>query len=79
MDSLLFNRPPAISTLIFSSGEHLFITDTPEAFSAAVLELLQDNFLADNMRKNAFQLVQTRYSWQIIWKDLLRTYEKLGE
>ena len=84
LDAMAMNIP-VVSTsigaegLAVCSGEHLFITDTPAAFGAAVSQLLQDLSLADNIRENASQLVQTKYSWKTIWKDLLKNYEELGE
>jgi polysaccharide biosynthesis protein PslH len=59
------------------SGEHLLLADTPTAFSAAVLQLLQDQALARRLREHGRQLVQQRYSWDVIWNDLLAAYRKL--
>lgn len=61
------------------SGEHILIADTPEAFSSAVLQLLTDDTLAENIRKNAFQFIRDKYSWKKIWIDLLNAYKELEQ
>ncbi len=76
---------PIVSTSIGAeglevcSGEHLLIADTSEAFSSAVLQLLQDDSLRETVRENAFQLVRGKYSWGKIWIDLLKVYKDLGK
>ena len=74
---------PVVSTSIGAeglnvrSGENILIADTPEDFSAAVLTLLQNDSLAASIRQNAFRFVRENYSWNTIWRDLLRAYQEL--
>jgi glycosyltransferase involved in cell wall biosynthesis len=76
---------PVVSTSIGAegldvrSGENILIADTPETFSSAVLQLLKNNTLAESIRKNAFQLVQEKYSWKKVWVDLLKAYQELEQ
>lgn len=76
---------PVISTSIgaegldVSSGEQILLADTPELFSAAVLQVLQDNDVANTIRENAFKLVQEKYAWKKVWTDLLAAYQELEQ
>lgn len=44
-------------------GEHLLLADTPEAFAAAVLSLLNDRARARALAANARRLIADRYTW----------------
>lgn len=60
-------------------GEHLLIADTPEAFGQACIQLLQDRGLHDELARNAFQLVKTRYNWQAVIPDFLNLLDKISK
>ena len=45
-------------------GKHLLIADTPVDFIAAITRLMEDKPLVNDIRKNARQLVEERYSWK---------------
>lgn len=74
---------PVVSTSIGAegldvvSGQHLLLADTPEAFSAAVVQLLRDDDMMQRLRANALRFVQERYDWPVIWKRLLAAYREL--
>lgn len=74
---------PIVSTSIgaegldASSGENILLADTPEEFSSAVLQLLEDEALRKTLTDNARQFVRKRYSWNTIWIDLLAAYRKV--
>ncbi len=76
---------PVVSTSIGAegldarSGEHIFLADTPEAFSAAVLQILQNEGLARAICENALQLVREQYDWKNVWVDLLTAYQELEQ
>lgn len=61
---------PAVSTAIgaegltYTGGEHLHIADTPEAFAARCLELLETPTAAKAMGQAARSLVVERFSWE---------------
>lgn len=71
---------PVVSTTIgaeglkMKHGEHILIADTPEKFSEAVITLLQDRALADSIARNARELVEQAYSWEVITDKLLSVY-----
>lgn len=74
---------PIVSTSIGAegldvvSGEHLIIADTPADFAEAVLNVLSDADMAENLGKSARELVREKYSWQTVGQKLLSAYEKL--
>lgn len=71
---------PVVSTTIgaegldLKHGENILIADTPERFSEAVMTLLQDQALADAITRNARELVEQIYNWEVITERLLSVY-----
>lgn len=45
------------------AGEHLLVADTPQAFAAAVVRLLDDAELRARLARNGRRLVAERYDW----------------
>ncbi len=52
-------------------GEHLFVTDRPEEFAGAVINLLLDQNLRQRLATNASQLVRERYDWKVVMPGFL--------
>ncbi|MCS7178702.1 MAG: glycosyltransferase [Anaerolineae bacterium] len=59
-----------------SPGRHLLIADEPEAFAAAVVQLLRDPDLRTQLGRAGQEFVRTRYNldealnrWEATWKD----------
>jgi glycosyltransferase involved in cell wall biosynthesis len=71
---------PIVSTTIgcegiaAEAGRHLLIADTPEAFAQAVLRLLEDQTLADNLGRTGRQLVQSTYDYRMACSPLEEVY-----
>lgn len=65
-------RVPVVSTSIGAEGldvEHggnILIADQPAEFAERCVELLADSALRTRISESAFELVQTRYSWEVI-------------
>lgn len=57
--------------------KHIRIVDNSENFSEAVVELLQDSQARQRLEKNARDLVEKTYSWQIIGEQLRSLYREL--
>jgi sugar transferase (PEP-CTERM/EpsH1 system associated) len=61
---------PIVSTTIgaeglpVSHGAELLLADTPEAFAAAVVRVLQDSDLANELAQRAANLVRAEFGWQ---------------
>jgi sugar transferase (PEP-CTERM/EpsH1 system associated) len=61
---------PIVSTTIgaeglpVSDGAELLLADTPESFAAAVVKVLQDNDLANELAQRAANLVREEFGWQ---------------
>jgi len=58
-------------------GHELMIADTPEAFTAKLLQLVQNRELFDQMGKNAFQFVQKEFDNTKITQSLIEFYQNL--
>jgi len=75
---------PVVSTSIgaegldVESGKHLILADTPSDFADAVILLLRDKKLADQIGRNGRDLVCEKYSWEIVGDRLHKIYYKLG-
>jgi sugar transferase (PEP-CTERM/EpsH1 system associated) len=51
-------------------GKHLVLADTPEDFARQVLKLVEDPALRARLGRAGRELVQTRYSWARVAKEL---------
>lgn len=71
---------PMVSTRIGAEGldaedgEHLFLADDPESFSARTVALLHDPELRRKLGGGGRQLVQERYDWQAIIDRVTEQY-----
>jgi glycosyltransferase involved in cell wall biosynthesis len=60
------------------SGKELIVADTPQDFADAVLDLLGNYELRNEIAKNGRSLVERNYDWQVVLqkiKDLYRGFE----
>jgi glycosyltransferase involved in cell wall biosynthesis len=64
------STPKGAEGLDVRHGEHLLIADTPEAFAAAVLQVLADRSLRAQLAAGGRRLVEERYGWQRIGQGL---------
>ena len=61
---------PVVSTTMGAEGldcvheKHLLLADTPEDFATAICRIIEDKALVHDMRRNARELVETKYSWK---------------
>lgn len=75
---------PVISTSIgcegldVEDGRHVLIADTPMAFASACAKVLQDPALAQQLAKNARQLMLERYDTRVVLPALDATYQRLS-
>ncbi len=67
---------PLVSTSVgcegitIEDGEHLLVADDPAAFARSVLRLLDDGALASRLGGNGRALVEERYSWPSVLRQL---------
>ena len=72
-----------VSTHIGAEGnlgidnEHILLRDEPKAFASAVVQLLDDQDLAQQIGRNARMLAEKEYSWQRIARDFVGVYDEL--
>ncbi len=59
------------------NGKHLIIADTPQQFSDAVIRLLSNEGLRNELSSNARRLAEEIYSWDVIGSKLLGYYDSL--
>jgi glycosyltransferase involved in cell wall biosynthesis len=55
-------------------GRHLLIADTPQAYADAVLRILDDPQLADELGRAGRQLIQDRYDYRKVCAQLEEVY-----
>jgi polysaccharide biosynthesis protein PslH len=55
-------------------GRHVLIADTPEGFAAAVIRLLDDRSLADQLGHNGRELIENTYDYRAACKPLDEVY-----
>lgn len=65
--------------LDIESGKHVLIGDDDQSLINHTAELLNNKTLQKNLARAAKQVVQNKYNWQAISKDLDRLYRELGE
>ena len=58
------------------NGKHLLIADTPKEFASAVIDLFNNKEKSIQLGKNARELVENEYSWDIIGKRLINVYSR---
>jgi glycosyltransferase involved in cell wall biosynthesis len=51
-------------------GRDVLVADSPEDFAAAVIRLIQDPGLAEQLAANGRRLAETRYDWQVILQKM---------
>ncbi|MCS6859889.1 MAG: glycosyltransferase [Abditibacteriales bacterium] len=56
-------------------GQHLLIADDPPSFAAAVVRVLRDADLRERLGRAGRELVEQRYDWRQIVREIERVYE----
>lgn len=71
---------PTVSTTIgaegiaYANGRNIFIADSPEDFAGRICQLLGDPALRAQMGREGRRLVEQRYSWQTLGKEMEMMY-----
>jgi glycosyltransferase involved in cell wall biosynthesis len=61
-----------------SAGEHALVAETPEAFAAAVVNLLQDRAFYDRIRRAGWEFIAQRFSPEVVKANLLRFFAEVA-
>ena len=75
---------PIVSTTIgcegikVRDGENILVADTREDFSRAVVTVIRDRALAQRLAENGRRLVEERYDWRVVYRNLDQVYEEIG-
>jgi glycosyltransferase involved in cell wall biosynthesis len=73
---------PIVSTTIgyegiaLTPGEQLLVGDTPEAFAAALVQLLQDSALGRRLAAAGRRVAEERYDWRVVNPAVDALYER---
>ncbi len=59
-------------------GKDVLVADSPSDFAEAVLRLMHDKALQSSLASNSRQLVESKYDWQVVLRELDKTYEQLA-
>jgi glycosyltransferase involved in cell wall biosynthesis len=76
---------PIVSTSIgcegieVQHGENILIADTPQTFAQAVVAVIRDRELAQRLAENGRRLVEERYDWRVVYRNLDEVYEEIGK
>lgn len=62
-----------------NSGVHLLVADEPQDFADAVLRLLREDALHQQLATAAFDLVRQKYNWDAVLPDLLHLAEETAQ
>jgi sugar transferase (PEP-CTERM/EpsH1 system associated) len=79
LEAMALGRPVVSSTvgcegLDVRDGEHLLIADSPEQFARQTARLLSDERLCERIVRQARQLVEERYDWEVVAQRVQRIY-----
>ena len=78
-------RTPVVATpkgaegLEVQAGQHLLIADTPAVFAQAVICLLKEPALRQQLADNAYQLVREKYDWAVVLPHFLKLVERVAQ
>lgn len=81
LESMSFGCP-CVSTSIGAEGisyseDSIIIADTPEQFANAIVLLLSDESIYNNIRMNARKLVESNYDWRYLIAKFVFDFEQL--
>lgn len=83
LEAMALGRPVVSTTLGCEGlplvpGEHLLTADTPQALAAAIVRLLRDQRLCEQIAGRARSLVERDFGWPKIGGQLLSLYDRLS-
>jgi polysaccharide biosynthesis protein PslH len=83
LEAMALGRP-VVSTSIgcegldVKDGQHLFIEDEPNQFAEKTVRLIQDREIRHRITRNARDLVESTYDWDIIARKMMRIYQEVA-
>jgi glycosyltransferase involved in cell wall biosynthesis len=60
-------------------GKDVLVADSPDDFAGSVIKLLQNEELRQRLSMNGRCLVEQKYDWKVVLRELDRVYQDLGE
>jgi glycosyltransferase involved in cell wall biosynthesis len=75
---------PVVTTTVGLEGinaqpdKDVLVADSPGAFAKAVIQLLYNENLQNQLSKAGRRLVESKYDWQVTLKDMEKVYQKFG-
>jgi len=74
---------PIVSTSIgcegieIKDGENILVRNEPQEFANAVIELMRNKKLSNDLVKEGYELVKTKYDWSVVCKGIDRAFSEL--
>jgi glycosyltransferase involved in cell wall biosynthesis len=83
LEAMALSRPVVTTSmgcegLVVESGKHVMIADKPEMFADAVTNLLTDPASQRRLAGNSRRLVEDRYDWKILGKQLVDIHNQVA-
>ncbi|MGB9707246.1 MAG: glycosyltransferase family 4 protein [Microgenomates group bacterium] len=73
----VISSPTGVEGLAVEDGKHVLIAKNEKEFVKKILLLLKNKNFYESLRKNAYQLVLSKYNWKKIAEKLGRIYQQL--
>jgi glycosyltransferase involved in cell wall biosynthesis len=82
LEAMAMGKPVVSSTagaegLAVTEGEHILLADKPAAMARAIVTLMRDAELRTKLAVNGRRLIEQRYDWRLIARELERAYDTL--
>jgi len=74
---------PIVSTSIgcegieIKDGENILVRNEPQEFANAVIELMRNKKLSNDLVKEGYELVKNKYDWSVVCKGIDRAFSEL--
>ncbi len=81
LEALAFGLPVVSTTLgcegiALENGRHIMIADTPDEFARAVMQLLDNRSLADEIGLTGRNLIESVYDYRVACQPLDKIYQQ---
>ena len=73
----IVSTPIGAEGIAVKDGENILLAEDPAAFAAAVLALLQNEALNQNLRTQGRAWVESHYAWQTVYRRVDQVYDHL--
>lgn len=79
LKTAVVSTPKGAEGLAVENGRHLLIAEQPQAFAAAIMQLLDDEGLRRRLAENGRRLIAQKYDWDVVQPQLLALVETITQ